>query len=113
MFVADGLDARPEALDALKALLGSRSRATRVAAARAWGEFVGLRRYSLRQLKEYRTDYEGLYAVEAAVAPGIAIVIFFSARDRRHAAGVKFLDVVEVIGPAQRAAAEKEAQRYL
>lgn len=113
MFIADDLEARPEALDALKALLGSRSKATRMAAARVWGRFVELRGYTLHQLREFGTGHEGLYAVAVPPAPGVEIVIFFSAEDRSRTIGLKVLDVAEVIGPAQRAAAEQEAQRYL
>jgi hypothetical protein len=74
---------------------------------------VELRRYTLRELKEFGTGHEGLYAVEVPVSAGVELVLFFSARDQGRSVGLKFLDVAEVIGPSQRAAAQKEAQRYL
>jgi hypothetical protein len=113
MLIADDLEARPEALDALKALLSSGSKATRIAAARVWGRFVELRHYSPRELKGFSTGRDGLYAVEEPVSDGIAIVMHFSKRQGGRSAGVKLLDVAEMIGPAQRAAAQQEASRYL
>jgi hypothetical protein len=113
MSVAHNLDARPEALDALRALLDSSSRATRTAAAHAWGRLTALRDYSVKELREFKTDYDRVYAVKKLVSPGTWIMLLFSVETQSQSVRLKLLNAVEVIGQTQCAAAAKDTQRYL
>src|SRR5262245_31350463 len=113
MSQADNLEIPPAALDAIKKLLNSSSRATRTTMAHVLGRFLELRGYSARELEEFKTDYKGVYAIRAEASPGTDIMIVFTNTGRNREVVLKILDAVEAIGPSQHDAALKAAQRFL
>jgi hypothetical protein len=113
MVLPDGIELRPEAVENLLGLLASRSRETKLTAARLFGRFVELAAYKPSQLENYEARDQGLYAIDQTVTAGTDLVIFFSVQPAPKGSHLRMIDIVEVIGEAQRKAAETKASVLL
>ncbi len=101
MYIGENVTVERVALEDLKKFLQSGRKSLRLAAARSLGDFVGFRNATLRQLKKYRIDAHGPYAIREQVTPGCEIAFFFTAESASAETELHLIHVAEFLGEAQ------------
>lgn len=113
MYIEENITGERVAVEDLKKLLQSGRKDLRLAAARLWGDLVGFRNATLRQLKKYRIDTHGPYAIREQVSPGCEIVFFFTAMPALAGTGLHLIHVAEYLGKAQFQAEKARARERI